>query len=86
MIAFGEGVNMGTILNVIVMWVLLQLLFIWFCTRLGAVRELEMKDFLELQEYIARAGLDAHAHESSPQPSPDAATHKYIPPAGVARA
>jgi hypothetical protein len=38
---------MNTILYVIATWVLLQLLFVWFCSRLGAVREPDMKDLLE---------------------------------------
>jgi hypothetical protein len=43
-----RGVNMHAILYAIVMWVLLQVLLVWFCARLAAVRELDVKDYLQL--------------------------------------
>jgi hypothetical protein len=87
---------MNAILYAIVMWVLLQLLFVWFCVRLAAVRELDVKDYLELQAYLIRNGLDVSAHEpqqqsvprcaypSSPTTSRDCSS-VTVPPAGHAR-
>jgi hypothetical protein len=77
---------MNTILSAIVMWTLVQLIFVWFCARFAAVRELELKHYLELQDYLVRSGLDPHAHEPLPVPSTAGATSRRIPPAGVARA
>jgi len=83
---YKTGVNVHAILYAIVTWVLLQLLVVWFCARLAAVRELYVKDYLLLQEYLVRSGLDAHAHQPAPRPSPAGPPDHRVPPAGVARA
>jgi hypothetical protein len=75
---------MNAILYVIVMWVLLQLLCVWFCVRLVEVREHDGQDYLELQEYIARLGLNVDVPDTPPAPTSLGQT--YLPPAGVARA
>jgi hypothetical protein len=77
----------NAILYAIVVWVLLQLLFVWFCARLAAVRELDMKDYLELQAYLVRNELDVSAHEQQQQQQslPVASTRHHLP-AGIARA
>jgi hypothetical protein len=75
---------MNTILDVIVIWALSQILFIWFCARLVTVRELDMRDYRELEASLARRGLDAHTDE--PRPILDGPPPCRIPPAGVARA
>ncbi len=77
---------MNTILGAIVMWALMQLIFVWFCARFAAVRELELKDYMELQDYLVRRGLDVDAFESLPLASTAGTTPRRIPPAGVARA
>jgi hypothetical protein len=82
-----EGVKMSTIVTVIVMWVLLQLLVVWFCGRVGAARELDAKKaYRELQESLAREELNAYIHERLTGSSPDAPTQPRVAPAGVARA
>jgi hypothetical protein len=78
---------MTTIVNVIAMWVLLQLLVVWFCCRVGAARELDAKEaYRELQELLAREELNAYIHERLTGPSPDAPAQPGVAPAGVARA
>jgi hypothetical protein len=77
---------MDAILYAIVMWVLLQLLIVWFCGRLVGARELDLKDYLELQECLVRRGLIAHAHEGQQQSFPVVPTRHHLPPAGIARA
>jgi len=54
---------MNTTLYVVAMWMLLQLLFVWFCARLGEVRDLDMADYRELEARLARFGLDVHTDE-----------------------
>lgn len=58
---------MNAILCAIAMWVLLQLLFVWFCTRLVEVRELDLNDYLELHAYLAGRTLES---ASGPLPAP----------------
>jgi len=86
MIAFKEGVNMNAILYTIAMWVLAQLLFVWFCARFAAVKRLDLKDYLELREYVVRSGLDSPANERPALASVGTPIPKHVPPAGVARA
>jgi uncharacterized membrane protein YccC len=81
-----RGMNMATILYAIATWVLLQLLFVWFCARLAAVREFDVKDYLELQAYLVRTGLDRSEHEAEQLSLPVAPTRRQLPPAGIARA
>jgi hypothetical protein len=81
-----RGVNMTAILYAIATWVLLQLLFVWFCARLAAVRELDVKDYLELQACLLRSGLEVSAHESQQQSLTVVPSRHHLPPAGVARA
>ncbi len=69
---------MDVLLDALAMWALAQLLFIWFCFRLGAVRELEPRDYLEMQDYAAaRRAQHAYAHATQ--------LHRNLvaPPAGV---
>jgi hypothetical protein len=66
---------MNAILFAIVTWVLTQLLFVWLCARLAAVRDLDMKDHLELRAYLVRAGLDADACDPSALPTIAAPTN-----------
>lgn len=77
---------MNTILDAVVMWVLGQVLLVWFCSRVVRVRELELKDYLELQDRLGRRGLDVDAFGSLPVASTAEITARRIPPAGVARA
>jgi hypothetical protein len=78
---------MNAILYAIVMWVLLQLLVVWFCARVVVARELDLNDYLELKDYLVRSGLDAHPHEPQQQSLPDVPPHHHhVPPAGIARA
>jgi hypothetical protein len=92
MIGFWKrGVDMNAILYAIATWVLLQLLFVWFCARLAAVRELDVKDYLELQSRLRHIGVHIDAHEPSSDepsslPSPSGPMRRSVPPAGVARA
>ncbi|HEV2944042.1 MAG TPA: hypothetical protein VGX26_02875 [Solirubrobacteraceae bacterium] len=77
---------MNAIVYAIAMWVLLQLLFVWFCARVAAVRELDVKDYLELQNYLRRIGIQVDADEPSALPSPSAPIRRPVPPAEIARA
>jgi hypothetical protein len=77
---------MNAILYVTATWVLLQVLFVWFCARLAAVRELDVKDYLELQNHLRRIGVHIDADEPSCVPSHSAPVRRPLPPAGVARA
>jgi hypothetical protein len=77
---------MAATLYATAMWVLLQLLFVWFCARLAAVRELDVKDYLELQTHLLRNVLDVSARESQQQSLPAVPSAHHPPPAGVARA
>jgi hypothetical protein len=70
---------MNAILFAIVTWVLTQLLFVWLCARLAAVRDLDMKDHLELRAYLVRAGLDADACDPSALPTIAAPTNAAAP-------
>jgi hypothetical protein len=81
-----EGVIMETTLSVTLIWALLQLLVVWFCTRLAARRQLDLKHYLELQAYLLRSGLDVSAHESQQEPLPAVPARHQLPPARVARA
>jgi hypothetical protein len=76
---------MHAILYTIVMWVLLQLLVVWFCTRLVGVRELSLKDYLELQEHLVRRGVDM-SDEAQLLVTPVASTTTHMTSPGVARA
>jgi uncharacterized membrane protein YccC len=76
---------MNAILYAIAMWALLQLLFVWFCARLAAVRELDVKDYLELRAYLVRRGVDPSEHEAEQLSLPVAPTRRQLP-AGIARA
>jgi hypothetical protein len=57
---------MDVLLDALAMWGLLILLLIWFGNRLVAVRELELRDYLELQEYAARQARDTSAEDVQP--------------------
>jgi hypothetical protein len=77
---------MHAILYTIVMWVLLQMLFVCFCIRLAAVKELETKNCLKLQEYLIRAGLETDGDEAPLLPIHCRPSPRRVPPAEVARA
>ena len=77
---------MNAILYAIATWVLLQLLFVWLCARLAAVRELDVKDYRELQTYLVRSGLDVSEHGAHQQLLPVVPTRHHLAPAGIARA
>jgi hypothetical protein len=45
---------MSTILASLAMWALFQALVVWFCARLGAVRDLDVEDRVHLEDFAAR--------------------------------
>ena len=81
-----EAVNMDTILYTIAMWVLVQLLVVWFCARVAAVRRLDMQAYLELRAYAGRVERDSPTGDRLALASTALPAPKPVPPAGVARA
>jgi|NGEPerStandDraft_6_1074524.scaffolds.fasta_scaffold326113_1 hypothetical protein len=55
---------MNTILASLAMWALVQVLIVWLGIRLVGIRELDLEDYLELEDYAARraATVDAPPH------------------------
>jgi hypothetical protein len=52
---------MSAVLYALAMWVLLQLLVVWFSTRVVEMRESQLKSYLEMQDRLLRSGIDASA-------------------------
>jgi len=70
---------MNTILYALAMWALVQLLVVWLFARLAGARQLLRKDYLELQDLLARRGLDVETHDTRPLPIAVPTAH-HIPP------
>jgi hypothetical protein len=76
---------MNAVLDALAMWGLMQVLFVWFWARAAAVRELDRKRYMQLNEYLLRVGLQPADDPEIDLWSPDPITYQ-VPPAGVARA
>ena len=60
---------MNAVLDALAIWVLLQLLTVCFGARVATVRQMREREYQELQDQLARSGLDVHARGSSEAPS-----------------